>query len=153
MLSKILLSLLLLSVIVTSGIAYKKITEEPTIIPDSSNSQFVNTPTETQAPSLRPTVKPFPTLTKVIPTVFINQTGNLCLVTISGQRYDVTRLASTHSGGNIFICGADMTTSYNSKHGSNLSRMTQYLYTGTGTSIIGTPAITGTNRRRDDDDD
>jgi len=39
-----------------------------------------------------------------------------CIVTISGQKYDVTELLKTHPGGNIFQCGKDNTSIFFSKH-------------------------------------
>src|SRR3989339_1338358 len=57
-----------------------------------------------------------------------------CVVTLFGSNYDVSPLQTDHSGGNLFICGTDMTTTYQSEHGTNLSRVASYLipasYTG-----------------------
>ncbi|MEI6728863.1 MAG: hypothetical protein WCK98_04435 [bacterium] len=53
-----------------------------------------------------------------------------CIVTISGNTYDVTSLRNTHSGGNIFACGTDMTGTYQGKHGSNLALIQRYLVSG-----------------------
>jgi cytochrome b involved in lipid metabolism len=91
--------------------------------------------------------------TNILPTkaLLTANSNGLCLVTISGQKYDVTKLASTHSGGNIFKCGTDMTSIYNVQHGSGLSRMNQYLYNGSAISITG--AVQNANNRRGDDDD
>lgn len=93
------------------------------------------------------------TLTKITPTSALptSNTSGLCLVTISGQKYDVTKLASTHSGGNIFKCGTDMTAIYNVEHGTSMSRMNKYLYNGNATSITG--AVQNVNNNRDDEDD
>jgi hypothetical protein len=65
-----------------------------------------------------------------------------CVVTLFGQQYDVTTLQSTHSGGNIFVCGTDMTTTYTNKHGVNVSRMTQYLIIPTTPTPTNTPSPT-----------
>lgn len=54
-----------------------------------------------------------------------------CIVTIFGQQYDVTSLQTNHTGGNIFVCGTDMTTTYQSMHGTDVSRMLPYLITPT----------------------
>jgi predicted heme/steroid binding protein len=56
-------------------------------------------------------------------------TNNSCIVTISGEKYDVSSLKASHSGGDIFNCGSDMTSVYKDEHGSNLSRMNMYLVT------------------------
>lgn len=57
-----------------------------------------------------------------------------CVVTIFNKKYDVTSLQSSHPGGNIFVCGTDMTTTYQGMHGNDLGRMTPYAipasYTG-----------------------
>ncbi|MEI7579410.1 MAG: cytochrome b5 domain-containing protein [bacterium] len=53
---------------------------------------------------------------------------NGCLVTLSGKQYDVTTLRKSHSGGDVFQCGTDMTAKYIAQHGSDLSRMQRYLY-------------------------
>lgn len=50
-----------------------------------------------------------------------------CIITISGKSYDVTTLQNSHSGGNVFKCGTDMTALYNGKHGTGLNRMAPYL--------------------------
>jgi len=40
-----------------------------------------------------------------------------CIVTIRGEKYDVTTFRSKHPGGNIFKCGEDMTNAFNKQHG------------------------------------
>lgn len=50
-----------------------------------------------------------------------------CVVTIFGQQYDVAPLQTGHTGGNIFTCGTDMTTVYQSMHGTDVSRIAAYL--------------------------
>ncbi len=54
---------------------------------------------------------------------------NRCIVTIQGKRYDVTQLRLTHSGGDVFVCGTDMTTTFFSQHDQQLldTTMRQYL--------------------------
>jgi len=77
-------------------------------------------------------------------------TSNQCLVTISGKQYDLTALSSTHSGpqGNtlnggtgFFKCGTDMTASYQGMHGTNVSRIAQYLVVPTATPTAVPTAI------------
>lgn len=55
--------------------------------------------------------------------------NNRCLITIQGKRYDVTSLRSTHSGGDVFQCGADMTATFFGQHNQTLldTTMRQYL--------------------------
>lgn len=103
-------------------------------------------------PSLTNT--PFPTATSVV--------SNTCIVTLFGKNYDVTALRQTHSGGDIFQCGTDMSTIYQSRHETDVSRMQPYLVSSQSTS--GTqapltptnqplPAITLPTLRGGDDDD
>lgn len=63
--------------------------------------------------------------------------ANSCIVTLFGKQYDVTTLRTTHSGGNIFNCGTDMSAVYQGRHGTNMSRMQQYLVIGGTTSSNG----------------
>lgn len=87
-------------------------------------------------------------------TVSNNGTANnnekLCLVKISGKIYNVYSLRTTHSGGDIFTCNTDMTQSYISQHGSNLSRMEKYIYSGPAqnVNIATNPTSTSTNVRQ-----
>lgn len=51
-----------------------------------------------------------------------------CIVTVNGQRYDVTQYQYQHSGGNIFNCGTDMSSIFSSKHSIRyLDMMKAYL--------------------------
>ena len=49
-----------------------------------------------------------------------------CIVTVFGEKYDVTSLQSAHSGGNVFECGTDMSEVFESQHGSDVSRIESY---------------------------
>lgn len=107
-------------------------------------------------PSISPTRPYIPPITNtptLIPTAIPN-TG--CIITLFGNQYDVATLRQTHSGGNVFNCGTDMTSVYQGKHGSNVSQMQGYLVTGGG-SVQTTPSggVNPTNppRNRGDDDD
>lgn len=40
-----------------------------------------------------------------------------CVITIRGDKYDVTTFRNRHPGGNIFKCGEDMTNAFNKQHG------------------------------------
>jgi cytoskeletal protein RodZ len=51
-----------------------------------------------------------------------------CIVTVSGNKYDVTVYRTQHSGGDIFKCGTDMTSIFFGQHSSGkLSQMSKYL--------------------------
>ena len=49
-----------------------------------------------------------------------------CIITILGEQYDVTKLQRSHSGGNVFECGTDMTSVYEGEHGTDLWRIQPY---------------------------
>jgi hypothetical protein len=49
-----------------------------------------------------------------------------CIITVNGSKYNVQALKSTHSGGNIFKCGTDMTAVFKSNHGVNYSLIAKY---------------------------
>lgn len=50
-------------------------------------------------------------------------TANGCIVTVAGNKYDVAELRKTHSGGNVFVCGTDMTATYTGQHGTDYARI------------------------------
>ena len=71
-----------------------------------------------------------------------------CIITISGIQYDVATLAGAgvHPGGNVFVCGTDMTALFMSMptHAADIARMTPYIYvapTATATPTVA-PTIT-----------
>lgn len=130
-------------------------TETQTILEKAEEIISTITPTITKlitkSPTKTPTTNPTPFPTAVVsPKV---TAGGNCVVTLFGQQYDVTFLKSSHSGGDIFRCGTDMTTSYQDKHGSNLSRMQNYLIGSNGTAP--NPQAVNQNKEdeREEDDD
>lgn len=59
------------------------------------------------------------------PTPAPKPTG--CVIQIDGVRYEITSLRRTHSGGDIFQCGTDMSQVFWSRHNQQiLQRMEQY---------------------------
>lgn len=54
---------------------------------------------------------------------------NSCIVTIQGLKYNVFNLKRTHSGGDIFVCNTDMTSTFFSFHDNSMlqGQMQQYL--------------------------
>lgn len=64
----------------------------------------------------------------------VAQNNNSCLITLFGKQYDVFSLQTTHSGGNVFSCNSDMTSTYQARHGTDVSRMQKYLVASTGTA-------------------
>lgn len=92
-----------------------------------------------------------------------------CVVTIFGQQYDVSSLGTTHSGprGTIFVsiggsaffqCGTDMTTLYQSMHGTDVARLIPYIYTSPTVtpspipSVSPIPSITSSPKHEDKDE-
>ncbi len=72
------------------------------------------------------TVNAAPTPTYTLSQVQLHNTNSNCWVVVFSKVYDITPLTSGHSGGNVFSCGTDMTTLYQSVHGSNTARMIPY---------------------------
>ncbi|MFZ2199309.1 MAG: hypothetical protein WAV40_00795 [Microgenomates group bacterium] len=64
-----------------------------------------------------------------------------CIVTLFGVQYDVSPLQTGHTGGNIFVCGTDMTATYQGMHGTNVSRMVSYLLTSPSPSPSVSPSL------------
>lgn len=122
---------------------------EPTSVP-------TRIPTSTPYLKATSTPRPLAVPTAVIipkPTTAPTNNSNLCIITLQGQQYDVTSLRSTHSGGDIFKCGTDMTAVYQGKHGTSLARMQPYLYNfGTATISSQNPTPTTKNTNKDEDD-
>lgn len=79
-----------------------------------------------------------------------------CIVTLFGNRYDVTKLRSSHPGGDVFACGTDQTELYRSQHGTNLNQMKRYLIDGQGnapdSSASSFPGRANSHEEREDDD-
>lgn len=65
-------------------------------------------------------------------------TAGSCIITLFGQQYDVTSLQAGHTGGSIFVCGTDMTATYQAMHGTDVSRMAPFLI------VVPTPTPTPT---------
>jgi len=95
--------------------------------PKGTTTVQTNTGTATIDPTIPPTTSSSTTQSSTTST-------SQCVVTLSGNKYDVTSLRTTHSGGNIFNCGTDMTAVYQGRHGTSLSRMQKYLISTTSTS-------------------
>ncbi len=91
----------------------------PTPSPSSTS-----TPISTSTPTPVPTPTPIPSNTPTpIPT--IKPSG--CIIQIDGVSYEITSLLKTHSGGNIFTCGSDMSSTFWDQHNSRiLQKMQRY---------------------------
>lgn len=93
--------------------------------PTSTASVTVTPPAggPVRGPSIRPTPEPsVPTTPPPTggstppPVVAVPPPSNQCIVTIQGNRYDVAPLRSPHPGGDIFVCGTDMTATFFTQH-------------------------------------
>ena len=82
----------------------------------------------------------FPIAPTLTPTPKRTVNANACIITLFGLQYDVAKLRQTHSGGDVFACNTDMSSVYQNRHGTNVSRMQAYLV-GSGSS--GTSGATG----------
>lgn len=49
-----------------------------------------------------------------------------CFVKIDGKRYDVSNFRNEHEGGNIFVCGTDMTEQFKDEHKNDFARAAEY---------------------------
>ncbi len=58
----------------------------------------------------------------------ISPTGSgLCIISVDGQKYDVTVFKNRHSGGDMFECGQDMSQTFHNQHNQDYLRlMTRY---------------------------
>lgn len=113
------------------------ITSVPTVLVTPTVVKLISTKANTIQPTVRFISKPSSIVapTQIIspPNVQVVSKGG-CIITLFGQQYDTTNLRKTHSGGDVFKCGTDMTSVYQNKHGSNVSMMQPYLITGGGSS-------------------
>ena len=94
-----------------------------------------------------PTDSSAPTVSIIAPTNGANVSGSVnitatasdkfssCVIRIFGQYYDVSVLGSTHTGGNVFVCGTNQDALYMSIHGTNVNRIVPYLLPSTYAGI------------------
>ncbi len=52
--------------------------------------------------------------------------GNVCIITVSGNTYDVTNFKDKHEGGDVFRCGEDMTEVFKKAHGGYLKMIEKF---------------------------
>jgi hypothetical protein len=50
-----------------------------------------------------------------------------CMIAIDGAQYDVQPLRAKHKGGDIFVCGTDMSDTFRGQHGGNLKMIEKFL--------------------------
>lgn len=128
----------------------RAVNSEERVAVESSGSQVVAKSIPSTSPGKSAAAAPTTLNTSISPSQSTQvAVDNRCLVTLFGKQYDVTSLRSSHPGGNVFVCGTDMSATYQSAHGTDVSRMQQYLVTGNstaaGTSSNSSSTSTGTN--------
>lgn len=110
----------------------------------SDTGAGVEQPTSSPVPGIAKTITKKTTTSVLKSSITNNESGITsggCMITLFGGQYDITNLRKTHSGGDVFVCGADMTSVYQSRHGSNLAIMSAYRISSTQ-SPIPTPVPT-----------
>jgi hypothetical protein len=92
-------------------VIYSGGTPEPVITAMPTASEMAK-PAATKTAS--PTKSVAPTAT---PTQAVQATPDMrCIVTINGDRYDVTTFRKIHKGGDVFKCGTDMSAEFANQH-------------------------------------
>lgn len=88
-----------------------------------------NTTSDNNTVSSVDTVQPPSITTTTTVSTSTQSVTSSCIVTISGKQYDVIKLRKTHSGGDIFTCNTDMTSTFFSVHNQSLlnNQMSKYL--------------------------
>ncbi len=122
-----------------------------TLFQDDSTILISPTPTKSKSAVPSPTAIPKAVVTTA-KTAAVVDTANRCIITLFGKSYDISSLRSTHSGGDVFTCGADMTSKYQGKHGSSVSMMSRYAYDPNNPTAV-SPASTGGNSNISHDED
>lgn len=94
---------------------------------DAQSTSELTTPTVQSTTTPTVTAKPTVAATKkASPTAVPKPKVATCIITVNGSRYNVQALRKTHSGGDIFKCGTDMTTVFRNMHGTNYSLIAKY---------------------------
>ena len=97
-------------------------TTKPQVKQPVGNTTIVPTNSATTAPKIVPTVAPTTT-----PTIAPTQKPSGCVIQIDGVKYEITALTRSHSGGNVFTCGTDMSAIFWGRHNARiLQMMAQY---------------------------
>ena len=143
--NKLIIFLVVFLTLATSGVTVAKVSAKftETKLPDKGIS--IKTGNPQNSPTATPgSSQPAKT---VASTSVQSLTNGSCIITLFGKQYDVTVLQNSHTGGNLFNCGTDMTSIYQSKHGTDVSRMAAYLMTGPSPTGVPTvsPTTTPTN--------
>ena len=53
--------------------------------------------------------------------------ASTCIISVDGVKYDVTGYRKIHEGGDVFVCGTDMTQAFYKQHDARmLNKMAKY---------------------------
>lgn len=120
---KLLVTMSLINAVIVMGIAwYGGSRVVPIVSPSPTSSPMpITTPTPT-AKTPTPTSVATPTPT-IAPTLTPKPLG--CVIQIDGISYEITSLRQTHSGGDVFQCGTDMSALFWKKHSSRILQIMQ----------------------------
>lgn len=103
----------------------KKVTRFATALPAANSSAISSTTSQTQ-PN-QPATQPVQQQSAPQQTAPPAPVASGCIITLDGGSYNVTSLQKSHSGGDIFNCGSDMSATFWGKHGQSIfNKMQQY---------------------------
>lgn len=60
-------------------------------------------------------------------TIYTNTREEKCIITVFGRKYNVQLLRAIHPGGDIYVCGEDMSETFKKQHGEDVERIKKYL--------------------------
>lgn len=101
----------------------KKVTRFATGAPTTNNKVASSATTQNQTQPTQPVTQPATPQQPAPPA----PVPSGCIITLDGGSYNVTSLQKSHSGGDIFNCGSDMSATFWGKHGQGIfSKMQQY---------------------------
>lgn len=113
------------SVVANGGLPAKTATPSKTVVPTPSKAPTVAKTTVSPTP-VAATPKPT-TAATATPAPTPTPAASGCVVTIDGASYNITSLVKSHSGGNVFKCGTDMSGTFNGASPRHkISWMTKY---------------------------
>ena len=100
--------------IVTSAVSFLKLGSEL----GENEKQIMPQTAPTVSTNLSPTIVVTPSTTTG--SVVATPTRDTrCLVVVDGLQYNLTQFVKLHSGGDIFQCGTDMSSSFHNQHPNN----------------------------------
>lgn len=115
---KLLVLMSMLNVVIVTAVASATVAVPPSVpeVAEVISSPIVQKPTPmvVKPPTANPTVAPTPATKPV---------G--CVIQIDDVKYEISALQRTHSGGNVFTCGTDMSAIFWGRHNQKILQMMQ----------------------------